>query len=211
MRYFRYKIRKPRGLIWELFSDLPEIQEKRLRTINNVKNDYGMDFEYSEEIIKSAVNGNINLDAKFNLVAYEKKCYRNDRIGKDKRRAYEDNIVEIGEEDREVIENSKYGLISLNDAKLANKESLDDKLKNLEYEASFEGYLDELFSYRKQCLREYGIDPIRALRDACIDKIPEAVVNLQKIESKKIQEVIKNILISDKKGLLKSIFEDKVC
>ena len=210
MNYFKYtKIHQPRGVIWELFSSLAEVQEERVAALQDsanrgyVKCDYG----HSLEIINSAMNGNIM--KQFNLTSYEIKCERNDLISLEKERKVIDHIIEVGAEDRDVANNSiKYGQIASNDKRLQQVDS-EVLFENIEEKLALEGYIDELFSCRKDCIRECGIDPIRALRDAYIDHVPSAISSIQEISIKKIRELIRKILIADREGFLRSIFENK--
>lgn len=168
MKYFKYKYNGNMGDIWNLFSGLAHASEEELD--DKTKR---WDYRHTDEIINSAMNGNIDYE-EFDLRLYEMKCCSSDSIINNRKRDKFLSIVDTSSvEDCRV----EYGQISMNDDRL---KSIQEEFEMLENDDEFEKYLCELYNIRDVYIVEKGIDPVEMFVNS-LKGIPEAVNTMSKI------------------------------
>lgn len=172
MKYFEHKYNGSFGEIWGLFAGLSDVAEEEMLSSNK-----NYDYSHTEEIIKSAMNGNFSCQEEFNLKLYEIKCSQTDRIEiSSLRKKYLTIVDTINGNDNDVV---GYGEISANDSRL---QSIDTAFDVLENDDQFERCLAELYSIRKSYIVEKGVDPVEMLLNS-LKGVPEAISSISELVS----------------------------
>lgn len=168
MKYFDYQYSGSFGEVWSLFSDLANLSKSQ------DGGDRWWDFSHTNEIINSAMNGNLcGTDGSFDLRSYEIKCSQNDKKDLSMQREKYLTIVDtVNGDDENVV---GYGEISINDTRL---QSLEDAFEMLDNNDEFEKCLSDLYSLRKTYIVDRGIDPVEMLLNS-LKGVPEAVKSVQ--------------------------------
>lgn len=171
MNYFNYN---PDGMshlgkVWNLFSSMSPDEINR--------NSY----EYTLEIVESALQGNISLDSsetgeEFSLLGYTYGCRKNEKIARRLKVKKELNIVDSFTED----ENEKIGFGDISEKALKSIDTMFDEMLDNE---CFEQSIEALMGIRNEYLIKEGIDIAELLKSA-LGKFNSSVKTLSKFARK---------------------------
>lgn len=183
MNYFNYM---PDGMahlgkIWTLFESMSADEINR--------NSY----EYSLDIIKSALQGNISFDCtetngKFPLREYTYGCKKNEKIARRAKVKKELFIVDSFTED----ENEKIGFGDISERVLKDIDTLFDEMLDTE---SFEQSIEALLGIRNEYLVKEGVDIVELVKGS-LKKVNNSVKTLSKFAKKdnRLKSILEGLL-----------------
>lgn len=173
--------------VLDLFGDLADYPEKRI--------------EFASEIIQAALQGRIQLNGSFNIDAYETAIRRNNfliKIGEKKKKLYLDG-GSFDDDFTEVTHNGCVKTEYLTQDYMSCTSEVKDVFEDLLDEAELSYAVSVIKKINNKIIAKYGVDLIRALRQA-IKGFPqsiEAVRNLC-LSCKYISDLVEVVLSSDK-------------
>lgn len=191
MEYFAYQP-KVSGTIWNIFKDLGTQSPAEIERAYSAT-----EYSHTLEIVSAAMNGSIDLDGPFNLLAYERACQETDAIEQRKIKGPKElNIVDF-ETTKDTDLQVGYGDIS--SRSLRSKEDLIDEVVRRQ---SLNNGLDQLFNIRSRYIVERGVDVVSVLANA-LRGISDAMASFKGLlEDSTLKELFTNLCEDSQDGEL---------